>query len=682
MTTPIDPTIAQQLDVLSRDFAIGGELGRGGMAIVFRATERATGRPVALKLLRPDQLGDAEALPRLEREAQLVQRLVHPRIVQLYRFIPLPPLGACLVMQLATGGTLKQRLQRPGTFPITEVQRILRDLVEALAAAHALGVIHRDVKPDNVYFGDDGRALLGDFGIARATDSDTLTLTGTAIGTPHYMAPEQIDGERVGPAADIYSLGLVGYAMLTGRAPWAGESLYSVIYKQKHESLPPISEIRPDAPRELLTAIEWCLQKDPGDRPGNATMLASRLGHAAPAQPSHFDNQGRTKFDPADTGDPDATVPLKINRDKMPERHVPKSRAPLIALSVASVGALMLIGLFVNNAKSGRGSLGASGSVNVAATVAGQQLRTTRLAEILATSQAPLEKDVARSIAELWVNYQLMAQAGAKGDSLNDKPTMDDALWSNIENIRVKKFYDTYHQTWDTVNSAKSRQQNAAIADSVYLAFAEKQANVEIQSGSAIKAKAISRNPLGYAKDAAPLAKYKGGELTASEFADWIAAYPPQSQVRPQLMAAADTLVEKFIRQIVRNELMLRAADSAKVQADSTEVNNLYLNYKNAVTQTWTGLNVDPGKLADSAKKGGDKAKIAAGRIEQYLDKLVKNETQFVDVPYFVARALQHKFEYSVNDAGLDKAVEKAKMLRATADSLRAKNPPPVKPSR
>jgi parvulin-like peptidyl-prolyl isomerase len=440
---------------------------------------------------------------------------------------------------------------------------------------------------------------------------------------------------------------------------------------------------------------------------------------------------------------------------------------------------------------------GAAGNPDIAAKVGTEQLSTTRLAEILATSQAPLEKDVARSIAELWVNYQLMAQAGAKGDSLSDKKTMDDALWSNIENIRVKKFYDTYQKTWDTVKfgsdeerynkgermatrhilvkldvptatpeqkqaarkkaeairaeatpanfaalakkrteepggadrggelplfgpnemvaefekaaraikpgeispvvetqfgyhviyrmtfdevkdkfAPMAKQRNAAIADSVYLAYAEKQANVEIQSGSAIKAKAISRNPLGYAKDAAPLAKYKGGELTASEFADWIAAYPPQSQVRPQLMAAADSLVEKFIRQIVRNELMLRAADSAKVQADSAEVGNLYLNYKNAVTQTWTGLNVDPTKLADSAKKGGDKAKIAAARIDQYFDKLVKNETQFVDVPYPVARALQHKFEYSVNDAGLDKAVEKAKTVRATADSLKAKSAP------
>lgn len=438
---------------------------------------------------------------------------------------------------------------------------------------------------------------------------------------------------------------------------------------------------------------------------------------------------------------------------------------------------------------------GAASNPDVAAKVGSQQLSVTRLADILGNSQAPLEKDVARSIAELWVNYQMIGLAGAKGDSLSDKKTMDDALWSSIQNMRVKKFYDTYQKTWDTVTvgtdeerfnkgeamaarhilvkvdanatpeqkeaarkkaeairaeatpanfaklAAKSdepgaaerggdlglfgkgmmvpefekavlaikpgeispvtltsfgyhiiyrstydevkdkfapvaKQRNAAIADSVYLATAEKNANVELKNGVAIKAKAIARNPLGYAKDNEVIATYKGGTLTASELADWIQAYPPQSQVRPQLVAAADTLVEKFVKQIVRNELMLRTADSAKVQVDTAEMANIYLNYKNAVTQSWTALGVDPVKLADSAKTGGDKEKIAAARVESFFDKLVKNEVQFVEVPYPVARALQQKYDYAVNDAGLDKVIERAKSVRATADSLRAQQLP------
>jgi peptidyl-prolyl cis-trans isomerase D len=434
---------------------------------------------------------------------------------------------------------------------------------------------------------------------------------------------------------------------------------------------------------------------------------------------------------------------------------------------------------------------------DVAAKVGGQQLSVTRLADILGNSQAPLEKDVARSIAELWVNYQLLGTAASKGDSLSDKKTMDDALWSSIENMKVKKFYDTYQKTWDTVKvgsdeerfnageamaarhilvkleptaspeqkeaarkkaeairaeatpanfadlakrkteepgggerggdlglwvkgqmvaafekcvmdikpgeispaclseygyhiilrstfadvkdkfSPMAKQRNTQIADSVFLANAEKAAKVELASGAAITAKAIARNALGYAKDNKAIATYKGGELTASEFADWLAAYPPQQQVKPQLIAAADTLVEKFVKQIVRNELMLRAADSTKMTVDTAELANLYLNFKNAVTQTWTALGIEPTKLADSAKTGGDKAKIASARIETYFDKLVKNEAQFVDVPYPVARALQHKYDYSVNDVGLDKVVERAKSVRATADSLKAKQPAP-----
>jgi len=437
---------------------------------------------------------------------------------------------------------------------------------------------------------------------------------------------------------------------------------------------------------------------------------------------------------------------------------------------------------------------GAASNPDVAANVGGQQLSVTRLADILGTSQAPLEKDVARQIAELWVNYQLIAAAGAKGDSLSDKGTMDNALWSPMQQMKVKKFYDTFQKTWDTVkvgtdeerfnsgeamaarhilvkvdpsatpeqkeaarkkaegiraeatpaNFAKlavksdepgagerggdlgifqrgamvpefekavlaikpgeispvtmtsfgyhviyrtpysevqaqfapiAKQRTSAIADSVFLATAEKNAKVELVTDAPIKAKAIARNPLGYGKDNGALAKYKGGELTASEFADWLSAYPPQSQVRPQLIGAADSLVGKFVQQIVRNELMLRMADSAKMSPDTSEMSNVYLNYKNAVTQTWTALGVDPTKLADSAKSGGDKGKIAAARVEAFFDKLVKNEAQFVDVPYPVARALQAKFPFAVNDAGLDKVVEKAKAVRATADSLRAKSP-------
>ena len=437
---------------------------------------------------------------------------------------------------------------------------------------------------------------------------------------------------------------------------------------------------------------------------------------------------------------------------------------------------------------------GAADNPDVAAKAGTQQLSVTRLAEILGGSQAPLEKDVARNIAELWVNYQLAGVAAAKGDSLTDRKAMDDALWSNIDNIRVKKFYDNVSKGWDTVTSgtdearynsgealaarhilvkvdagatpeqmaaarkkaeairaeatpanfaklaAKSdepgaaerggdlgifypnmmvaefekavraikpgeispvvqtsfgyhviyrpaysevaekfapeaKRRNVVVAESTYLSKVETSNKVELEGGIAVKAKAIARNPLGYAKDNSKLASYKGGELTAAEFADWVAAYPPSSQIRPQLLTAPDSLVERFVKQIVRNELVLRQADSAKATVDTTELTPLRDAFKNNLVQTWASLGVDPAKLADSAKTGGDKEKIAGTRIEAFFDKLIKNETPFVDVTYPVARALQKKYEFSVNDAGLDRVVERAKALRATADSAKAQKP-------
>jgi hypothetical protein len=221
----------------------------------------------------------------------------------------------------------------------------------------------------------------------------------------------------------------------------------------------------------------------------------------------------------------------------------------------------------------------------------------------------------------------------------------------------------------------EAKRRNVVVAESTYLAKVETSNNVELESGIAVKAKAIARNPLGYGKDNSKLATYKNGELTASEFADWVSAYPPSSQVRPQLLSAPDSLVEKFVRQIVRNELVLRQADSAKATIDTTELTTLHDAFKSNLLQTWTALGVDPVKLADSAKTGGDKEKIAGARIEAFFDRLIKNEIPFVDVSYPVARALQKKYEFSVNDAGLDKVVERAKAVRATADSAKAQKP-------
>jgi parvulin-like peptidyl-prolyl isomerase len=442
---------------------------------------------------------------------------------------------------------------------------------------------------------------------------------------------------------------------------------------------------------------------------------------------------------------------------------------------------------------------GAASNPDVAATAGNQQLPSAKLAEILGQSQAPLEKDVARSIAELWVNYQLVALSAAKGDSLTDPKVMQDALWSNLDNIRVKKFYDNVSKGWndqapgtdeERYNSGEAyaarhilikteqgatpeqqtaarnkamdilrqatpanfaslaarsdepgakerggdlglfgkgmmvpefekcvvamkpgeiskepcqtsfgfhiiyrspfadvkdkfaplaKQRNVAIAESTYLAKLESGNEVKIEANATVKAKAIAKNTLGYRKDNDAMATYKGGKLTAARFAEWLAAYPPSSQIRPQLVQAPDTLVEKFVKQIVRNELVLRQADSAKATVDTAEMSNLFLNFKNAVSQTWSSLGVEPAKLADSAKAvGGDKEKIAGAKVEAFFGKLVKNEVPFVDVPYPVARAVQQKYSFNINEAGLDKVIELAKGVRAKSDSSKVPGAAPA----
>src|SRR5919205_760743 len=155
-----------------------------------------------------------------------------------------------------------------------------RDVASALAYAHARGVVHRDVKPENVFLDEEtGRALLSDFGIARSDEQDSMTLTGTAIGTPFYMSPEQIDGAAVDGRSDLYSLGLVAWEMLTGRRPWDGESLYNVIYKQKHEDLPPIEALQPGVPLRLQYIVERMLQKQPSARWAGADGFLAQLSH-------------------------------------------------------------------------------------------------------------------------------------------------------------------------------------------------------------------------------------------------------------------------------------------------------------------------------------------------------------------------------------------------------------------
>lgn len=263
---------------LRGEYEIIRELGRGGTAVVYLARERELGRQVAIKVVRPILVDDEEAVARLAREARTVAQLQHAHIVTLYGTRRLADQSIALIMQYVPGRTVKEAIVAGGPFSIERAERVLREMAEALAYAHARGIVHRDIKPENIYLEKaSGRALLADFGIARTENDTSLTLAGVAIGTPAYMSPEQIDGTGVDGRSDLYSLGLVGYEMLTGRRPWEGESLYNIIYKQKHEYLPPLATVRPDVPPRLRRALEGALRKEPAERWGSATDFLAAL---------------------------------------------------------------------------------------------------------------------------------------------------------------------------------------------------------------------------------------------------------------------------------------------------------------------------------------------------------------------------------------------------------------------
>ena len=212
---------------LDAEYEIIGEIGRGGMAVVYLAREREGDRMVAIKVVRAKYVEDEHAVARFAREARTVAQLQHPSIVTIHAVKRLPDRSLALVMQYVPGRTLKMAVRQDGPFRVDRAERVLRDIGEALAYAHQRGIVHRDVKPENIFLDEtSGRALLSDFGIARSMEADAnLTLTGMAIGTPAYMSPEQVDGAEIDGRSDIYSLGLVAWEMLPGARPWEGEGL-------------------------------------------------------------------------------------------------------------------------------------------------------------------------------------------------------------------------------------------------------------------------------------------------------------------------------------------------------------------------------------------------------------------------------------------------------------------------
>ena len=282
MTAPQDKPLAGRLsDALGAAYTIEGEIGRGGMGVVYRARDERLQRRVAIKVLPPELAFQQDIRERFTREAQTAAKLSHPHIV------PIHSVGeggglVYFVMGYVDGESVAARLRRRGKLPVEEARRIMKEAADALSAAHALSIIHRDIKPDNILLeGTRGRVMVTDFGIAKAlsaTSAATLTGAGVAIGTPAFMSPEQAAGEReIDGRSDLYSLGIVAYQMLTGELPFSAPTVAGILMKQITEVAPDVAVKRPDVPQDLALAVTRCLEKDPENRWPSADALRRGL---------------------------------------------------------------------------------------------------------------------------------------------------------------------------------------------------------------------------------------------------------------------------------------------------------------------------------------------------------------------------------------------------------------------
>jgi hypothetical protein len=263
-------------------YRLEGRLGVGGMSTVQRAFDQRLERYVAIKLLAEHLADDPAFVSRFRREALAAARLVHPNIVQVFDFgFDEGHHQHFIVMEQVTGSSCAELLRDRGHLDVEQAIDIVTQACRGLDYAHRNGVVHRDVKPGNLLVSDSGSVKLADFGIARAADQSSITQVGSVLGTAAYLAPEQARGEEAGARADLYSLGVVTYQLLSGRLPYEAQSLSELALKQQRESPIPLESLNPHVPAELAEAVEMALAIDKESRPANALLLAEALSDGA-----------------------------------------------------------------------------------------------------------------------------------------------------------------------------------------------------------------------------------------------------------------------------------------------------------------------------------------------------------------------------------------------------------------
>lgn len=280
----LDERVASLVDrlreSLGENYEVMGELGQGGFAIVYAVRDRKLSRYLAVKVMRPEYLTSPTAVRRFQRETEYVATLDHPNILSVV-FSREENGLVYYAMPRARGKSLRDILRKEQYLSIIRAATVLSDVACGLDHAHQEGLIHRDIKPSNIMVNEQGRAVILDFGIAKALSREetNLSLSGDILGTPSYMSPEQAQGvERIDHRTDICSWGILGFEMLAGRPPYVGETPQSILYQQMHDTPPDLRDLRPETPKMVADAIHRCLARNPDDRFQTMREAASAAG--------------------------------------------------------------------------------------------------------------------------------------------------------------------------------------------------------------------------------------------------------------------------------------------------------------------------------------------------------------------------------------------------------------------
>ncbi|MBI3761446.1 MAG: serine/threonine protein kinase [Chloroflexi bacterium] len=444
-------------------YEIIAELGRGGMATVFKARQRSMNREVAIKVLPEQFLHDPNFLARFTNEARVIAGLEHRSILPVYDY---GEIGGApyIVMRLMPSGSLRTRL-KSGPIPAAEVVRLIGQIAEALDFAHARGVIHRDLKPDNVLLDDQGNAYLSDFGIAKVIESTAQTTGSMIVGTPSYMSPEQAKGQKATRLSDLYALGAMTFELLTARPPFQADDIIALLFKHANDPVPPIRDFNSNAPEALQAAIEKAMAKQPDDRYPTAREYAADLERrlrgespaatmfeSPPTQAARtvLETPRPTSAGPTVLETPHPPPPVAAPRAAAPTPAAPPPPAPSaktqrrgsgLWIGLGAAGCLLvLIAIVAIALASGVGSalLGRSGGVTATAPVTGQPAphRATDPPHPTVASAPSVDPVVATKMAE----ESLLATKQAEDSALATKQA---ATAATIEGVWLGTLFET-----------------------------------------------------------------------------------------------------------------------------------------------------------------------------------------------------------------------------------------------